>query len=179
MRIVSGDQAAENAMVERYHHGLIVMLFNRCSETALAEDVAQDTWLLVLRKVRDGELRDTTKLGAFIMQIGRNQLIMKFRSRQKNPDSYDDEVGSIADQSPTPDQILEREQFGSAVIELLSEMTKDRDKELLKRFYLVGDDKTDICRQWELDPIHFDRVLYRARERFKNICEKRNFRKKL
>jgi len=56
-RIIAGDSSAETEMVERYHRGLVAMLYNRSKDRNLAEGVAQDTWILVLQKVRNQELR--------------------------------------------------------------------------------------------------------------------------
>ena len=50
-------------------------------------------------------------------------------------------------------------------------MTQTRDQDLLKRFYLSGDTKGDLCAEYGLTDSHFDRVIFRARQRFKSIWE--------
>lgn len=168
-RIASGDQKAEASMVDRYQRGLIAMLFNRSRDKALAEEIAQETWLLVLNKIRNGELRKPETLARFIVQIGRNQLIMHYRALAKRTFVSDDDVAELQDDSPTPEEGAEIRQFGESVHALLSNMSIDRDSELLRRFYLVGDSKRELCADFKLSENHFDRVLYRARERFKNL----------
>lgn len=169
--VLEGSSAAEKEMVERYQKGLRVMLFNRSRDKQLAEDVAQETWLLVLQKVRGNQLRDKRKLAAFIIQIAKNQLIMKQRS-QKNHGSVDEgEAGDVSDAKPSPEQALGQAQLGRFVAAMLDELKVDRDRQILKRFYLIGDEKDDLCSEFDLSPAHFDRVLYRARERFKSLWE--------
>ena len=167
--ILSGNSEAEIEMIERYQKGLGVMLFNRSRDRQLAEDVAQETWVLVLQKVRENQLRDKRKLAAFIIQIAKNQLIMRQRARQRHNHVGEDEAGEIVDQGSTPEQSYVDAQLGHTVRRLLAEMTVDRDRELLNSFYLKGEDKKVLCERYELSSAHFDRVMYRARERLKTI----------
>jgi RNA polymerase sigma-70 factor (ECF subfamily) len=169
--MLDGDQSAEQEMVERYQRGLGVMLFNRARDRQLADDIAQDTWVLVLQKVRDNQLRDQTKLAAFIIQIAKNQLIMRMRSGSKRTFVTEDEVGEMPDSGKTPEQQLANEQLGDCVASLMGQLKVDRDREILQRFYLVGDDKQALCDEFGLSHAHFDRVLYRARERFKSLWQ--------
>lgn len=173
-RIISGDQRAEHEMVERYQRGLSVMLFNRSRDRDLANDIAQDTWLLVLQKIRGNDLRDPSKLAAFIIQIAKNQLIMRQRGQNRYQHVSEDEAGEISDTGLTPESAVANHQLGQCVADLMRELTVDRDRELLRRFYLLGDDKQALCDELELSPAHFDRVLYRARERFKTLWQESN-----
>jgi len=174
-RIVAGDAQAESDMVGRYQRGLIAMLYNRSKDKVLAEDVAQDTWVLVIQKVREQELRDTSKLASFITQIGKNQLIMKYRSINRYDHVSGDEIGEVVDQrGQTPEQGLINSQLGHAIGTLLDDLKQPRDRELIKRFYLSGDGKGELCKEYGLTEAHFDRVLFRARERFKKLWAERS-----
>lgn len=174
-RIVGGDSIAETEMVERYQRGLVLMLYNRSKDRSLAEGVAQDTWVLVLQKIRNQELRDTSKLASFITQIGRNQLIMRYRATAKHQCSENDEVDDLVDkQAQTPEQSLLNAQLGHTINALLDEMTRPRDRDLIRRFYLSADDKETLCKEYNLTDAHFDRVLFRARQRFKQLWSGRH-----
>lgn len=168
-RIVGGDRLAESEMIERYNKGLFTVLYNRSRDKSLAEDITQATWVLVLEKIRENKLRDHQKLASFIIQIGKNQLIMKYRKSSRVQYGSEDELQRLADSSPTPEQQLDANQFGTEIIETLGNMSINRDSEILRRFYLVGDSKKEICEDFALSAAHFDRVLYRARERFKDL----------
>jgi len=170
-RILNGDRAAETEMVKRYERGLGVMLYNRSHDAALASDVAQETWLLVLQKVRNNQLRDKKKLAAFIIQIAKNQLIMSQRKASKVQMVSEDGASEVIDEGVSPEQALVNSQLGHCVSRLLDELTVERDKQILQRFYLVGDDKHELCAEFNLTSAHFDRVLYRARARLKTLWE--------
>ena len=51
-------------------------------------------------------------------------------------------------------------------------MTVPRDREILRRFYIDEEDKDSVCRQLGIEPEHFHRVVFRARERFRGLAEK-------
>lgn len=173
-RILAGDHQAEQEMVIRYQKGLNAMLYNRCSDKAISNDVAQETWLLVIQKIRNSELKDNKRLAGFIIQIAKNQLIMNYRSRDRHAHSNLDEAYDVTNQDNTPEQELVNQQLASSVNQLLSELKKPRDRELIRRFYLIGDEKSKLCQEFDLTEAHFDRVLYRARERFKELWSKKS-----
>ena len=52
-----------------------------------------------------------------------------------------------------------------------------RDREIIKRFYLDEEDKAEICRSMGLSPLHFDRVMFRARQRVRVLLETKGFDK--
>ena len=172
-RVLARDANAEQEMVLRYQRGLKAMLYNKCADTALSDDVAQETWLLVIQKVRGGELRDNRRLASFIIQIAKNQLIMKFRASNRNQYSEQDLDLEIEDKSHTPEQKIINQQLASSISEVLGELRKPRDRELIRKFYLIGEEKSDLCKEYNLTEAHFDRVLFRARERFKLLVEKK------
>ena len=57
-RIVQGDKNAERQLVENYYQGLLFILYRQTDSLSLAEDLTQDTFVVVLRKLRDGDLRN-------------------------------------------------------------------------------------------------------------------------
>jgi RNA polymerase sigma-70 factor, ECF subfamily len=51
---------------------------------------------------------------------------------------------------------------------LLQEMS-ERDRQILYRFYIAEEDKDRICADLQLSSLHFNRVLHRARERYRDL----------
>ncbi len=61
----------------------------------------------------------------------------------------------------------------SAIIrQVIQELPSERDRQVLRRFYLEEDDKDAICADLNLTSLHFNRVLHRARERFRELYKK-------
>ena len=58
---------------------------------------------------------------------------------------------------------------------MLEEMPVARDREVLVRFYLNDEDREQICRELRLSEEHFNRVIFRARNRFRELIEHRGF----
>lgn len=169
-RIQQGDMLAEKHMIQRYQRGLMYALRRKANgDNTIADDVCQETWRIVIEKVRDGAIRQPDKLAAFIIQTGNNQLIMYFR---RNPSTKVDEFSEQASsEDKNPSQNYERERNGKLVRKLLKELGTQRDREILTRFYLQEHDKNEICKDLELSDLHFNRVLFRAKQRLKKYIE--------
>jgi len=168
-RILKGERQAEKEMVERYNRGLLFMLRHRAKNNALADDVVQETWRIVLEKVRVGELKDPTKLSAFIVQVGKNQLLMTYRGSHHTKTTTEVDITETPDPASQPHQILERNNTALVVRKLVNELKTSRDREVILRFYIKEENKQHICKDFGLSELHFNRVLFRARQRFKQL----------
>jgi DNA-directed RNA polymerase specialized sigma24 family protein len=45
----------------------------------------------------------------------------------------------------------------------------ERDRMILRRLYLEGKEKEDICKEWNMTDAQFRVVLFRAKERFRRV----------
>ncbi|WP_281559790.1 sigma-70 family RNA polymerase sigma factor [Thalassomonas sp. RHCl1] len=168
-RILNGEAAAETEMVQRYNRGLVFMLNHRARNHALAEDLAQETWRIVIEKVRGGDLKDPSKLAAFIVQTGKNQLLMIYRGSHHKKTTTEVDTAQSLDPASQPQLIIERYNTALIVRKLVDEMKTPRDRELILRFYIKEEEKQQICQDLGLNELHFNRVLFRARQRFKQL----------
>ncbi|HEV7505678.1 MAG TPA: RNA polymerase sigma factor [Thermoanaerobaculia bacterium] len=185
-RIQVGDRAAETELVERFSHGLLLMLRRLAQNPTLADDLHQETLSLVLEKIRRAEIREPEKLAGFIRSTARNLFIADRRKEARyHPldDGGDDEEGPrlvtlLADRGPAPlDKALAGEE-ARQVQRLLGELRYDRDRQVLLRFYLSDDSKEEICADLEIEPEHFNQVIFRARERLRELWERAEKRQK-
>lgn len=177
-RIQAGDPAAESELVARFSRGLLLMLRRLVQNPALADDLHQETLALVLGKIRRGEVREPEKLSGFIRSTARNLFIADRRkeARYRALDEGEEEGGSpasaLADRGPAPlDRVLAEEE-ARQVQRLLSELRFDRDRQLLLRFYLSDESKEEICADLEIEPERFNKVLFHARERLRELWER-------
>jgi len=76
--------------------------------------------------------------------------------------------------APAPSQLQSVlvDEEAEMVRRLIGELPTDRDRQLLLRFYVGEEDKERICADLGLDSLHFNRVLFRARQRFKELLER-------
>lgn len=173
-RVQEGDETAEGELVERYRRGLLFQLKRMTGDPALAEDLLQDAFRIVLERLRERGLDEPERLAGFLLRTGRNLFIADYRKRSRRGENLDHPEPETQ-QSTAPGQlhgVLSRER-AQVVRRLLSEMATERDRQILFRFYLAEDDKEEICRDLDLSTLHFNRVLYRARQRFRELVLER------
>ena len=174
-RIASGDPAAEAELVQRFSRALSFLLRRLTRDEALAEDLYQETFRLVIEKVRSGELREPERLPGFVTSLARNLFLGSVRRSGRRQKWQGDPETTDTAPDPSPGQLaklLARER-AATVRDVLAELHNDRDREILSRFYIADEPKEDICRDLELSDLHFNRVLFRARQRYKELFEKR------
>jgi RNA polymerase sigma-70 factor, ECF subfamily len=177
-RIQAGDPDAESELVTRFSRGLLLMLRRLVQNPALADDLHQETFALVLGKIRRGEVREPERLAGFLRSTARN-LFIADRRKEARYSSLDggreeDEGLSleIADRGPVPLGRVLADEEARQVRRLLDELRFDRDRQLLLRFYVSDDSKEEICADLEIEPERFHQVLFRARERLRELWER-------
>jgi RNA polymerase sigma-70 factor, ECF subfamily len=135
-----------------------------------AEDLFQDTFQLVIEKLRRGELREPAKLPGYLAQIARSLAIEHYRKAQRrktDPDS--DAIAEVeASGSGALSELLTREDAG-LVRQVIRELGTERDRDILLRFYIAEEDKERIQADLGLSSLQFNRVLHRARERYRDL----------
>lgn len=83
VRCQLGERAAFDEMIQRWHEPLWNYVRRLTGEDEAAKDVAQDTWLRVLRGI--GRLRDGTKLRPWLFGIARRAVMDRLRLRYAMP----------------------------------------------------------------------------------------------
>jgi RNA polymerase sigma-70 factor (ECF subfamily) len=174
-RIVAGDPAAEAELVERFSRAVTFLLRRLARDEAAAEDLYQETFRLVIQKVRAGELRDAEGLPGFVSSMARNLFLGAVRRGSRRERWQGGSEAAEAAPDPAPGQLaalLARER-AAAVRQVLAELKNDRDRDILARYYIGDQDKEEICRDLDLSDLHFNRVLFRARQRYRQLFELR------
>lgn len=171
-RIRAGDPGAENELVQRYRRGVAAILRRSGADSAIAEDLAQETFALGLRKIREGEVRQPERLAGFLSSLARNLAIEHFRRAAARRIAGSPDV-DVASPALSPLEELLRAERAALVRTVLAELPSERDRQILLRFYLSEEDKDLICKDLGLSSLHFNRVVFRARERYRDTYLKR------
>jgi len=171
------DQVSQLAAVYRDYPGLRALILRRVRDPEVAADILQDAAVTTLEKLRSGEISDPQNLGGYLYRVALNHLRnhrRKDRSALSSADALDDLPASEDD----PEwENVGSPQWAAAARRMLEEMPVARDREVLIRLYLNDEDREKICRELELSEEHLNRVIFRARNRFKALVEHRGFRK--
>jgi RNA polymerase sigma-70 factor (ECF subfamily) len=171
--IRAGEGGAETRLVERYSDGLRYLLLRRTGDDERAQDLLQDTLYIAISKLREIDLENPERLAGYLRGIAIRVALNAGRRRQREPYPMEVEaVAQIPDREPRQFDHVAREQTRTAVHKLLKTLPMKRDREILTRFYVKDQDKGEICQALGLDSLHFNRVLFRAKKRFRKLLEK-------
>lgn len=96
---ISGDTAAFGALVRRHQAWVRSLLRRSCGDAALAEDLAQATFLQAWRQLHS--LRDPDAFRAWLRRIAINRLVDAVRRRTIVTESFADEAPH--EHGPAPD----------------------------------------------------------------------------
>ena len=171
-RVAAGDRTAEAEMVKRYNRGLLFLLRRKTRDPELAKDFLQETWAIALVKIRNDGLTDPGRLAGYLCGIANNLALSERRRVNRQRTSVNSEiVDLIPDESSNPLRHVTRAEVCRHVRNLLGDLKKKRDREILSRFYVHEEDKESICSYLDVDSTHFNRVLFRARQRLRSALE--------
>ncbi|MFL6194010.1 MAG: RNA polymerase sigma factor [Thermoanaerobaculia bacterium] len=172
-RIHAGDSRAEADLVERYSRGLLYMLRRAAGDPALADDLHQEAFRVVLERLRERGLEDPERLAGFLHRTAKNLLVAGYRkTARRKTEGEVDGMEAVPDPASGPLQESLRQEEAALVRRLIGELETDRDRQILYRFYIAEEDKERICDDLGLSSLHFNRVLFRARQRFKELLER-------
>lgn len=173
-RVAAGDRTAEGELVRRYSRGVLFHLRRMTRDPAASDDLHQETFRVVLERLRGEGLADPSRLAGFILRTARNLFIGAERKRTRRGEGLDatdreEEPADPADPAPGQLALVLREEAAARVHAVLRELPTPRDREVLLRFYVAEEDKERICADLGLSSLHFNRVLFRARQRLREL----------
>ena len=172
-RIAEGEATAEAELVATFSRGLLFFLKRQGLLPEQADDLHQETFRIALERLRGRGLDDPAALGAFLRGVALQLLRADWRKNQRRKTEADEaalEVAADARPGALP-KLLEHER-ARLVRETIRELPVERDRRLLYRFYVAEESREAICNDLGLDALHFHRVLFRARQRFKELYER-------
>lgn len=171
------DPLSRLSAVYRDYPGLRALILRRVRDPEIAADILQDAAVTTLEKLRSGEIAHPENIGGYLFRVAINHL-RNHRRRDRSGVSSSDELDDIHEIVDDPEwQAIGRDQWAQAARGMLQEMAAERDREVLVRFYLHDEAKDQICRELQLTHQHFNRVIFRARVRFRELLEQRGIGK--
>lgn len=173
-RIMAGDAPAEEELVRRYKDGISIIIARIAQSPPVREDIFQETFKKALEKIRRGDVREPERLSGFICAIARNLAVDFARSARHSAKTSDTpDAEQLADSAPDQFEQLWRKEKADLARQVLNELKVKRDRELLYRYYIAEEDKDQICADLALTREQFNRVIFRALKRYKELYVKR------
>ena len=184
MEALDGMEATDNIpsgpdpqVMLRNMAGLRAQLTRVTGNMELASDLLHDAVVTALQKLRAGEIRDPTNLDGYVYRVALNHF-RNYRRKDKSHLENSEDPAEPADE--TESRLVtdvEVAQWSRLVKQVLQEVRLVRDRELLVRFYLQEESKEELCRAFGLTELHFNRVIHRARDRFRDLLRQRGLSK--
>lgn len=178
-RIAAGEVAAEEELVERYSRGVLFLLRRRSGRPDLADDLHQETFRVVIERLRGRGLEDPSRLAAFTHRIAENLFLAHYRKTARRRTDGEQAISDVADAAPSQLEHTLRDEAATLVRQVLADLRPPRDRQILYRFYLAEEAKERICADFGLSSLHFNRVLHRARQRLRDLLERAAKRRRL
>lgn len=165
LRISRGDREAEAEFVRLYQPGIraLVRRHTRPQDPAV-DDIVQEALQAVLKALRNNEIRES------VSGYVRSVVVFTARAEKDRRDRFRQDPETDIEHIPDFDDPLRRvthNELASRVRAIIRDLKTERDRELLERFYLLEESKSDVCRALGIEESHFRRVMFRARERLK------------
>jgi RNA polymerase sigma-70 factor, ECF subfamily len=169
-RIRGRAQGAEEELVERYTRGITLLLEHTCNDRSAAEDLCQETFRIVIEKIRNGDVREPEKLSGFVCHTAKNLAIEYYRLAARVESTDFENARQFPQAAHQLDDLLRQEEARLAR-KVLDGMETLRYREVLYRFYIAEEPKEQICARLQLSALHFNRILYRAKARYRTLYE--------
>jgi len=164
-RLAARDPDTERHFTRYFGDLLAIKLRSRLRSPALIEDARQETFLRVLKALRQpGGIQSPGGFGAFVNSVCNNVLFEMYRANARTTpleDEYDEASSNLpADSTLVADE--EREEVRAALHSL-----PEREQLVLKWVFFDERDKDDICRDLQIDRAYLRVLVHRAKARFR------------
>ena len=172
-RIQQGDETGMTELYDLFSRGVRFYLCRQLGAQEL-EDKVHDTFLIVVRAIQRGDLREPERLMGFVRTVARRQVAAHIdRVAQHRRDDAELDTGiPIADKKLNPEDLIMARQRVEVMKQTLQEISP-RDREILTRFYLKEQSQEQICREMRLTETQFRLLKSRAKTRFGELGKKR------
>jgi RNA polymerase sigma factor (sigma-70 family) len=139
-KFVNGESWAIEDLIHRYKNKVYTYILLTVKNQHLAEDIFQDTFIKVIRSLKEGKYNDNGRLLSWIMRIAHNLIIDHYRKEKQlntlsNSDNEIDLFNSPKYSDDTIEQLLISEQVMKDVRKLVDQLPPDQKEIILLRHY--------------------------------------------
>ena len=170
--IAAGNHQAEGQLFRRHFDRIQRQLATQFWGNPDNEDAIQDTFIIVLRRLRNDEVRNPAGIASFLSRTAWCVQIGKIRKDARSVVRYnanlDDHEDSL-DASFHGSQIHDENGVIAEVCQIIASLSWQRDRGLIFQHYVLGLDKDVVCKNLNLSARNFDGVAHRARTRTCNL----------
>lgn len=171
--IENGDPAGEEILYRTLVSGARLFLQRRLGIQDV-EDRVHDLFLTVVGTIRRGEIKHPERLMGFVRTVLHRQLHLAIQSNLRGRE-VTGEIDAIANQTSaasTPEENAIADEKIELMKKVLREM-RDRDLDILSRFYLREQPPERICQEMSLTQVQFQLLKSRAKARLAELMQRK------
>jgi RNA polymerase sigma-70 factor (ECF subfamily) len=161
-RLIHSDPETESDFVSYFGELLAIKLRSRLRSPESIQDVTQETFLRVLRTLRQSGIDCPEALGSFVNSVCTNVLFEVYRAQSRVADPVEDRVSDEI----AADTAMADEQERTQVRSVLSELP-EKDRKVLRWLFFDERDKAEVCRVLQVDREYLRVLVHRAKQRFR------------
>ena len=136
---ILGEEIALSVLINRHQARLYGFIFSKIQDRDATEDVFQDTFIKVIRTLKQGNYNEQGKFLPWVMRIAHNLVIDYFRKNNRMPkfkNKGDFDIFSVlSDESPNAESKIVENQIADQVRILLEELPEDQKAVIKMRIY--------------------------------------------
>jgi len=184
---MTGDKRLEQ-WVEAYTKELYSWSFHKVSDTELAKDLVQDTFLAAVEGIQYFKSDSSPK--TWLFSILNHKIIDHYRKKINLPSSIEDQsIISFFDKSggwfperrprdweEEETELLDNEEFRKILEDCLDELP-EKWNALVKLKYLLSKNGDEICQELSISPTNLWQIMHRAKVQLRECVENNWFKK--
>jgi RNA polymerase sigma factor (sigma-70 family) len=154
----------------KYFRGVLLAKLHTRLRAQEVDDAIQDVLSRALTRL--DELRESCKLGAFVLGICNYVLLERYDDKNSRTESLDEKHYEIKGPSDIEAELIKKE-AAAFVRQVLSDLGNSRKAQILRASFLE-EDPDSICRRFNITAKNLRVVLHRARKKFAAAYRRKN-----
>ncbi len=136
---IQGAESALESLIEKHKHRVYNFINSKVNDRDIAEDLFQDTFIKVIKTLKNNQYNEEGKFLPWIMRIAHNLVIDYFRKSNriptvKNTDEFDI-FQFLDDGAANAEKVLVQDQVTKDLQRLVQELPEDQKEVLVMRLY--------------------------------------------
>ena len=136
---LNGSERSLEKLINRHQLQIFNFINSKVNDRDVSEDVFQDTFIKVIKTLKNGSYNEEGKFLPWIMRIAHNLVIDYFRKNNRIPVIANNEEFDIfqflSDSTPNAESALVEEQVLKDIQKLIDELPEDQKEVLIMRLY--------------------------------------------
>ena len=136
---INGSERSLEKLINRHQLQIFNFINSKVNDRNMSEDIFQDTFIKVIKTLKNGSYNEEGKFLPWVMRIAHNLVIDYFRKTNRIPIIENKEEFDIfqflSDTTPNAESALVEEQVLKDIQSLIDELPEDQKEVLIMRLY--------------------------------------------